>query len=228
MTTSGTTAFSPTIGDIGINAFAKCGIRRTELTTSHMQDMRFELNLIMSDWTASGVNLWAVDMVATPLLSGTSTYNVPTDTVFILDVYLSQTNGTITTDRLIFPLSRSDFAAIANKDQQGVPTSYWMDRLLSPTITVWPVQSDNSYTLKYYRATQLQDANLSNGGQPETPYRFLNALSWELAARLAVIYAPDRAIALDARAQRAWHTAISSDTENVAMKVMPNMSGYFR
>ena len=45
MATSGTFTFNPSLGDFVTNAFAKCGVRRTELTTQHMQDANFEANL---------------------------------------------------------------------------------------------------------------------------------------------------------------------------------------
>lgn len=224
MATTGTTSFSPALGELTINAFARCGVRRTELLQQHLEDARFETNLIMADWTASGVNLWTVDLHTIPLVAGTATYSVPADTVFLLDVYLSL-NGT---DRLISALSRSDYAALADKTTQGTPTSFWFNRLLAPEITLWLVPNSSDAILKFYRATQLQDAELAGGAAPEVPYRFLDALQWQLAARLATIYAPERAIALDARAQRAWQNAISSDTENVGIRIYPQLQGYFR
>lgn len=54
MATSGTYTFSPNLGEIVINAFAKCGIRRTEITNQHMEDARMEANFMMSDWAGDG------------------------------------------------------------------------------------------------------------------------------------------------------------------------------
>jgi hypothetical protein len=223
-TTTGTTNFAPSLGDFVITAYARCGIRRTELLTQHLQDARTETNLIMAKWTASGVNLWSVDLYSIPLVAGAKTYSVPDDTVFLLDVYLTQ-NGI---DRLITPLSRSDYASLANKTMEGTPTSYWFDRQLHPTITLWLVPNDGTTVLKFYRATQLQDASLGSATGVEVPYRFFDAFSWELSWRLASIYAPDRAVALKAVADEAWKNAIQSDTENLGVRIMPNYAGYWR
>lgn len=227
MTTSGTTTFTPSLGDFTIAAYARCGLKRTELVSQHMADARFEANMLTSEWTASGVNLWAVDSQVITLVGGQSIYSIPADTVFILDTYI--TNTSTTTDTIILPISRSDYAAIPNKTYLGTPTTYWFDRILSETMTLWPVPSASStWTLTYWRARRIQDSTLSNGTAPEVPYRFYDAFVWALAARLAFIYAPDRAPALVQRAQQAWMIAISSDTENVPVTIRPALRGYFR
>ena len=46
MTTSGTYSFNPSLGEVVLNAFARCGIRRTSLAQEHMSDARFEANLM--------------------------------------------------------------------------------------------------------------------------------------------------------------------------------------
>jgi hypothetical protein len=227
LSTSGTTSYTPSLGDFVIAAYARCGVKRTELIAQHMADARFEANMITSEWTASGVNLWAVDSQVITIIGGQSLYTIPSDTVFILDAYL--TTLSTSTDTIILPISRSDYAAIPNKTSLGTPTTYWYDRTLSETMTLWQVPSASStWTLTYWRATRIQDSILSNGTTPEVPYRFYDAFLWALAARLAFIYAPDRAPALAQAAQRAWMIAISSDTENVPIMIMPALRGYYR
>ena len=90
MTTSGTFNFNPALADFVINAFAKCGVKRTELTAQHMQDARFEANLLMSDWAGDGVQLWNVQSATFPLTQGTINYPLPANLTFILDVYIKE------------------------------------------------------------------------------------------------------------------------------------------
>lgn len=229
MTTSGTYAFNPSLGEIVIGAFARCGVRRTNMLAEHMQDARFEANLMMADWAASGVNLWAVDQQTVPLVQGTATYTLPATTIFILDAYITTSNGGTPVDRIIFPVSRSDYAGFPEKTLQGLVTVFWFDRLTTPTVTFYYVPDGNGpYTFTYWRARQFQDSELSNGTTPEVPWRFLDAFVYGLAARLSYIYAPDRAQGLEARYQQAWQTAISSDTENVGTYILPEMRGFYR
>ena len=225
MSTSGTYAFAPNLGDLVINAFAKCGIRRTDLTNQHMSDARMEANLMMSDWAGDGINLWQVESASFALTQGTASYAIPSDRVFILDVYITQ-NGF---DRLIFPISRSDYASLAQKNIQGYPTSYWFDRLIDPNLFIWPVaDQDNQYTLTYYYMRQAMDSNLSNGTQPEVPWYYLNAFADGLAARLAYLYAPDKVSILQPKADKSWFRALQVGSENVPITMNVAMRGYFR
>ena len=229
MTTSGTYNFNPTLGEITLNAFARCGIRRTALVQEHMQDARMETNLMLSSWSNRGVNLWEVDLQTVPLIQGQSTYSVPSNTIMMLDAYISTGSGQSTYDRVILPISRTEYAYTPNKNNQAPPTVFWFDRLINPTVTLWPVPDQTGYyTLKYYRVTQVQDANYENGQTVDIPYRWFDAFAAGLAARLAAIYAPERAPLLEPKAEAAYVIAATQDVENVPMYISPGLSGYFR
>lgn len=225
MTTSNTYNFNPALGDFVINAFARCGVRRTEITAQHMEDARFEANLLMSDWAGDGINLWQVTSTSISLSQGQTTWQPQSNIVFLLDVYIT-VNGI---DRLIMPISRSDYAAIANKTQQGYPTSYWFDRVASPIVYLWPVPNqNNTYSLTYWFMRQAQDSVLTGGTQIDVPWYYLDAFAWGLAARLAYIYAPDKVQFLQPRADKAWLRALQVGSENVPMKISPQLRSYFR
>jgi hypothetical protein len=229
MTSSGTYAFNPAVGELVINAYARCGIRRTMFTAEHMQDARMECNLMLSDWSSRQPNLWTVDLQSEPLVEGVSTYTLDPETVLILDAYRSTTSGGQTTDLIMFPISRTDYASFSNKTTEGLPTVFWFNRQATPQVTVWqPPDGNGPYTFKYYRVRQVQDANLSSGQTPEIPYRFLDAFAAGLAARVARIYAPDRFALLKADAQEAWNNASIQDTENVQIYISPQFGNFYR
>ena len=229
MTTSGTYSFNPSLGEVVLNAFARCGIRRTSLAQEHMSDARFEANLMFSDWSNKGVNLWEVDRVSVPLVQGTTTYNVDAKTVMILDAVITTGSGASQFDRVIMPISRTEYSQTPNKNLQAPPTVFWFDRLINPTVTLWPVPDQSSYyTLNYYRVTQIQDAELADGQTLDIPYRWMDAMCSGLAARMAAIYAPDRLAILEAKAAQAYTVASTQDTENVPLYIMPGLSGYYR
>jgi hypothetical protein len=237
MTTSGTYDFNPSLGEVVLNSFARCGIRRTALVQEHLQDARFEMNLMLSDWANRGVNLWKVDLQSIPLVQGKSTYYAATNdvaadsnrTVMVLDAYIRVGTGSSQYDRVIMPISRTEWAQTPNKNTQAPPTTFWFDRLIQPTMTVWPVpDQSNYYTLYFYRVTQVQDSNLENGQTIDIPYRWLNAAVQGLAARLSGIYAPERTAMLEAKAEQSYQIAATQDTENVPVYIIPGLSGYFR
>jgi hypothetical protein len=230
MTTSGTYAFNPSLGEMVMYAYNAAGVRGTSLSQSHMSSARMAVNLMLARWSNQGVNLWAVDLIEVPLIEGQTTYDVDPSTVMVLDAYIQTDNGGgEPIDRTILPVSRSEYASYPNKQQQGFPTIFWFDRLISPTITLWPVPpASGTYTLKYYRVRQIQDANLTNGQNVEIPYRWLEAFADGLAYRLAKIWNPQMAAPLKAVADESYDIAAFQDTENVNMYISPQLSGYYR
>lgn len=224
MTTSNEYSFSPSLGEITLYAFDLIGVRPTALLAEHMQSARMATNMMLGRWSSQGVNLWAVDLVTTPLVQGTSTYSVDASTIVILDMYVV-VDGI---DRIITPVSRTEYASYPNKATEGMPTVAWFDRLLSPTITLWPVPDGNQTSLKYYRVRQIQDANFTSGQNVEIPYYFLEAFAQGLAYRLAMIWAPEKAQLLKMVADESYQIAASQNVETAQQYISPMLAGYWR
>ena len=142
---------------------------------------------------------------------------------------LNSTQNQMATDRIILPMSRSDYAAIANKFQQGFPTSYWWDRTNPSHLYVWPIPQGTLINgLQYYVQHRPDDAVLDNGTQVDIPYEVYDYFTWALAERLAFIYAPDRVQLIAARKQVSYQKYMSATTENVPINLQVQMRPYFR
>ena len=230
MTTSGTYTFNPSLGELVIYAFNLCGLRGTSVLQEHMQSARMASNMLLSRWANQGVNLWKVDLVTVPLVTGQATYTVSANTVVMLDAYVTNDQTGENIDRIIMPVSRTEYASYPNKEQQGFPTVFWFDRLLSPTVTLWPVPNvDNGpSTLSYYRVTQIQDSNLSSGQTVDIPYLWMEAFAYGLATRLSQIWAPDKLALLKPFADEAYAIAAEQNIETAQQYISPMISGYFR
>lgn len=247
MTTSGSYNFNPSLGEIVIYAYNMIGIRATSLVQEHMTSARMATNMMLANFSNRGVNLWKVDLVTVPLTQGVSVYSVDPSTVVILDAYLSIDNGTGTlTDRIILPVSRTEYASYPNKSQQGFTTVYWFDRLTSPTdmigpgdsqtppvsgpqVTLWPVPDGSSAKyLKYYRLVQDQTANFSNGQTVDIPFLWMEAFADGLAYRLAKIWNPQMAVGLKAAADESYQIAAAQNVETAQQYISPQLAGYFR
>lgn len=226
--TSGTYDFAPSMGEAVLYAYGMCGVRRTALVQQHFEDARMATNILMARWSAKGVNLWAVDLQCINLVQGCKTYPVPSNTIVMLDMYVGFNNGVGEIDRIISPISRTEYASQANKESQGFPTSAWFDRLLAPTVTLWPVPDGNQSVFKYYRLRQNQDSVMANGQQVEIPIYFLEAYVLGLAWRLALIWAADRAAGLKILADEAYNEAASQNVETSAVYISPQLGGYYR
>jgi len=106
---------------------------------------------------------------------------------------------------------------------------YWFDRITPPVINIWQVPDGNGpYALKYYRMRRLQDASPTMGQTPDVPFRHVDALCADLAARLAMKYAPALFKDLKMEAKEAWGEAWLADREHVDLNLAPDFGRYYR
>jgi len=159
-----------------------------------------------------------------------STYSVDPNTVVMLDAYVENTsNAAQPIDRIILPVSRTEYASYPNKQQVGFPTVFWMDRLIAPQVTLWPVpDGTSSQTLKYYRVRQIQDAAYTGGQTVEIPYLWLEAFAYNLALRLAIIWNAAKVQLLKPLADEAYSVAAEQNVETAQQYISPQIQGYFR
>lgn len=228
MATTGLYTFNPSLGDLTIQAFQMCGVRPTALTQEHMQSALMAANLTNSEWAADGVNLWEVQAITVPLVQGTQTYSLSSNVVAILDLFITVGSGTTATDRYILPISRTEYASYANKLSQGFPTTYWHDRLLSPTLTFWPVPDGNETSFTYYALQQLQNSALANGSQVDIPMYYQWAYCLALAYRISFVWAPERTAQLGAVADVAFQKASNRNIEKGAVYIAPMLQSYWK
>ena len=234
MASSGTYLFNPSLGELTLYAFNLAGVRPTALTQEYMFSARMAANLMLIDWANDGPTLWKVDQVQTPLVTTPpqGTYTVDPNVIMILDAYITTDNGlSPPIDRIITPVSRSEYASYPNKEQQGFPTVYWFDRLISPTVTIWPLPVADGIAnqfLTYYCVRQIQDANFTSAQTLDVQYRFLNAFAQGLALEMARIWNPQAVQLLAPFAERAYKMATKQDVENANMYVSPMLSSYYR
>ncbi len=207
-----------------MNAFGRCGLRRPMLGSQHWEDAFLETNLMQADWVADGILFFNVQLVTQPLTQGIATYTVPENAITVLDVYIN--NGS--SNRILFGFSRTDYASLANPAEQGFPTVFWQDRLLTQTLTLWPVPDNAAtYTMYYYIYTQPQDAIAQQGGTAAIPYYWLDAFTAGLAHRLARIYAPALEAVRKVDALEAYAKA-SKQNEQIPIFISPGLQGYYR
>lgn len=229
VSTSGTFQFSPTGGDFILNSFDRIQIRPTEIEQTQMQRAVMELNLALTRFnTMPGQNLFTIDLQTIPLVAGTATYSVPPETRMILSPFIRYSTNPVL-DRYMFPISRDEYAAISTKGTPGFPSQYWFDRLIAPTVTFYLVpDAAQTYSFMYYRARQIQDATVANGQSLELPTRFFDAITADLAHRLARVYRPELEQVRKVDRDEAWSIASTEDTEWTPMYVQPMLGSYFR
>lgn len=228
MSTTGLYTFNPAASSLTLQAFARCGIRRTEVTAQHMADADSESNLVQVELSNRLPNLFAVEDYSQVLTSGVRTYTLPSRLLAFQSTYLTTSTAGVDQDRLIFGYSAYEYSAIADKGQQGPPTTFYLNTIVPPQITFWPVPDDNStYTFKAKMLRQFQDASLKSGATLDVPYRALDVWVAKLAHRLARIYAPDKEAMRKADADEAWAVFATTDQEAVPTYINCQIGGYY-
>jgi hypothetical protein len=224
MAISGTTAFNMDLTELVEEAFERCG---AEMRTGYdLRTARRSLNLLFADWANRGINMWTFEQGTITLIPGQATYDLPADTVDLMEHVIRTGAGSASTqaDLNITRISVSTYATIPNKLQQARPIQVWIERLQSaPRITVWPVPDNTqTYTFVYWRLKRIDDAG--NGvNTMDVPFRFLNAMVAGLAYYLA-LKIPNGAQRLDvlkAQYDEAWDLASTEDREKAAVRFVP-------
>jgi hypothetical protein len=223
MTTSGTSAFNLDLTEIVEEAFERVG---SEMRTGYdLRTARRSLNLMFADWANRGINMWTFEQGSIPLVAGTATYDLPTDTVDLLEHVIRTGAGSASTqaDLTITRISVSTYATIPNKLQQARPIQVWIERLNTPRITVWPVPDDSQpYTFVYWRMKRIQDAG--NGvNTMDMPFRFVPCMVAGLAYYLAlkVPGGAERLGILKQQYDEAWQLASDEDREKASVRFVP-------
>jgi hypothetical protein len=219
--------FAPALSELALDIFERVGLQAGALNITHMNSLRRSLNLVNVRWSNRSINLWRVQLVTIPLLANTPTYTLDPALIDMLDTYRRISFGGVNSDIVMSPISRSNYAGLANKAEVGGPIQFLFDRQITPTVTIWPVPADTSYTLVFYAFSQIGDADPAGGNKPNIPYRFLEAFPAAVAAHMAIKWAPDRAVVLDGYAKECWDESSSADEESVTLTMAPDLSPYF-
>jgi len=243
--TTSTTAFNPTLNDLVEEAFERCG---KELRTGYdMRTARRSLNFLLTEWANRGINLWTIEQGQITLIQGQTTYDLPIDTVDLIEHVIRTDPGQIgnQTDINISRISVSTYSTIPNKITQGRPIQVWINRQSGqttdavgatpayPQINVWPSPDQGSlsspyYYFVYWRLKRMVDAG--NGVNVEQiPFRMQNAmvagLAYMLAMKLPEI-TEQRIVLLKSQYDEAWDLAASEDREKAPDRYVPRMSFY--
>ena len=125
-------------------------------------------------------------------------------------------------DLSITRISRQDYLSVTKKTTQGRPTEFYVDRLVTPTVTIWPAPENSTDQIIYYRVKKIQDAD-SAVNTPDIPFRFLPCLVSGLAYQIAVKRAPNRIPMLKTIYEEEFQRAAAEDIEHgIPLKLVPS------
>jgi hypothetical protein len=230
--TTDTTSFNLDLNNLVEEAFERCG---KELRSGYdMRTARRSLNLLTMEWANRGINLWTIEQGEKVLTYQQIAYDLPADTIDLLDHVIRTGTGQNQTDINITRISVSTYATIPNKNANGRPIQVWIQRLsgatdstgavVYPKIHVWPCP-DNSqtYTFVYWRLRRIDDAGNGMNGQ-DIPFRFMPCMVAGLASYLSMKLPgvdPTRIQMLKADYEQQFQLAADEDREKAAIRFVP-------
>jgi hypothetical protein len=243
--TTSTTAFNPDLNELMEEAYERCGV---ELRTGYQfRTARRSLNLLITEWANRGINLWTIEQGQIPLVQGQYVYDLPNDTVDLIEHVIRTDPGQISnqTDINISRISVSTYSTIPNKLAQGRPIQVWVNRRSGqtsnapgatpkvPQINIWPSPDQGTVSAPYYyfvywRLRRMTDAG--NGVNVEDiPFRLQSALIAGLAYKISMKLpdvSPDRIMMLKSQYDESWDLAASEDREKAPDRYVPRMTFY--
>lgn len=228
MATSGSKDFELDVGDYIEEAFERCGV---ELRTGYdLKTARRSLNLMLAEWANRGLNQWSIKEKTVAMVKDTLSYNIDTTNatapIDVLDVFIRETVNSENTDLPMTRLSRAEYSHITKKSTTGKPNQFFVNKQLTPTISVWPTPDKSStYTIYMNVLTRMDDAD-SGANTLDLPFRFYPCLAAGLAYYLSMKRAPDRVQMLKSLYEDEFARALAQDDDRVSFRVSPNLRSY--
>ena len=159
---------------------------------------------------------------STTTVSAVVDFSDVNSTIDLLSVVVTRDN----TDFSITRLSRDGFISIPNKATTGRVNQFFIDRLITPVIKVWPTPENNTDVLKFNRLTRIDDVD-SPINTLDVPFRFYPCLAAGLAYYLSVKRAPNKVQLLKTIYEEEFDRAMMEDRDRASFNITPSYM-YFR
>ena len=218
MATSGTKTFSIDTGELIEEAYELAGL---ELRTSYdAQTARRSLNIMFADWANRGINLWTVAQVTLDLVESTASYTLNAYDIDVLDAVIRRDSTDISIDRI----SRSEYLGIPTKTTEGRPSQFYVERLDTPKLHLWPTPENSTDKFISYRIQRIDDVTASAEDQ-EVPSRFIPPMVNGLAYQVAMKKNPQMAGVLKVEYEESFARAADEDRDRASIHITPRIRG---
>ncbi len=185
---------------------------------------------MLAEWANRGLNQWTIAQKTVDMVANTTTYNIDstngTAPIDVLDVFIRETTQSNANDISMTRLSRAEYSNITTKSTTGKPNQFFVDKQITPTISVWPAPDQSSkYTIFMNVLTRMDDVD-SATNTLEVPFRFYPCLAAGLAYYLSMKKAPQLTPQLKAIYDEEFNRAIAADEDRASFRIAPNLRSY--
>jgi len=227
MALSGTSTFTLTVNDVIQEAYDRIG--GDPILGYDVRSARRSMNIMFSDWANRGYNQWTVEYKTLAVTTGTTEYTLDYDTVDIINANIQISNGS---EFAMTALGLNDYAAISNKTTQSRPTQYYLQRLNTPVLKIYPAP-DQNYTVTYYRMRKIEDITASTVSGVEqnidVPFRAFECMCAGLAyylskKRVGIAAATQQILKVDY--EEAYQRLVAGD-DTPSTRIIPSTGNSF-
>ena len=188
------------------------------------------MNLLLAEWANRGLNQWTIQEKTVAMVKDTTTYNVDsstgTATIDVLDAFVRQTVNSENSDLQMTRLSRSEYSSVPNKSTTGTPLQFFIDKQITPTISVYPTpDASSTYTVHMNVLTRMDDVDAATDTL-QMPFRFYPCLAAGLAYYISIKKSPEKTGMLKQLYEEEFQRAMESDEDRASVKITPDVSHY--
>ena len=220
MALSGSTNFEPNVAEFVEEAFERCGL---ELRTGYdLKTARRSINLMLAEWANRGLNQWTIEQATQTVTEGTTDYSLNSNIIDILDVVLRRTVNQTQTDISMNRVSRSEYINIPNKTTKARPSQFFLDKLSTPTLKIWPAPENSTDILVFNKIVRMDDADKPTNTM-DMPFRFFPCFAAGLAYYISLKRAPERTAQLKALYEEEFRRAAYQDEDRASFRIRPSL-----
>ena len=222
MATSSSTDFEPNVAEFVEEAFERCGL---ELRTGYdLKTARRSINIMLAEWANRGLNQWTIEQTTQALTEGTSSYSLNSNVIDILDMVVRRTVNSVDTDISMSRLSRSEYINIPNKTTKSRPSQFFLDKLTTPAIKIWPAPENSTDILVFNKIVRMDDADKATNTM-DMPFRFYPCFAAGLAYYISMKRSPERSAVLKQAYEEEFQRAMSQDEDRASFRIRPYLRG---
>ena len=222
MTTSSSTDFEPNVAEFVEEAFERCGL---ELRTGYdLKTAKRSINIMLAEWANRGLNQWTIEQTTQALTEGTSSYSLNSNVIDILDMVVRRTVNSVDTDISMSRLSRSEYINIPNKTTKSRPSQFFLDKLTTPSIKIWPAPENSTDILVFNKLVRMDDADKATNTM-DMPFRFYPCFAAGLAYYISMKRSPERSAVLKQAYEEEFQRAMSQDEDRASFRIRPYLRG---
>jgi len=223
MATSGTRTFNLNVATAIEEAYELAGL---EARTSYdAVTARRSLNIMFADWSNRGIQMWEVTKTEVTLTEGDNDISINDYDIDVLDAYIQKTVNGIVTDYQLTRIDRNEYVSIPTKSTKARPTQFWLERLKTPVIHLYPTPENSTDKLIYYSWQRIQDATASVNDL-DIPNRFMPCLVSGLAYYLCLKKNTQKLSVIQPLYETNLENAIKYDEDRASVHLVPDRRGY--